>query len=85
MRLRMLLAFMLASLVKPRLKTRIPLRPIVSFVNSQTYAYLWAPALVSATISNLVMEDIEQRALASSPIQTLFWKRYVDGVISAVP
>ena len=30
------------------------------------------------------MEDVEQRALASSPIQNLFWKRYVDDVISAV-
>ena len=30
------------------------------------------------------MEDVEQRALASSPVQPLFWKRYVDDVISAV-
>ena len=39
---------------------------------------------VSAVIANLVMEDVEQRALASSPVKPLFWKRYVDGVISAV-
>ena len=39
---------------------------------------------VSAVIANLVMEDIEQRALASSPVTPLFWKRYVDDVISAV-
>lgn len=38
----------------------------------------------SAVIANLAMKDVEQRALASSPIQPLFWKRYVDGVISAV-
>ena len=37
-----------------------------------------------AAIANLVMEDVEQRTLALSPIQTLFWKRYVDDVISAV-
>ena len=39
---------------------------------------------VSAVIANLVMEDIEQRALASSPVTPLFWKRYVDDGISAV-
>ena len=39
---------------------------------------------ISAFIANLVTEDVEQRALASSPIQTLFWKQYVDDVISAV-
>ena len=38
----------------------------------------------SAVIANLAMEDIEQRALASSPVTPLFWKRYVDDVISAV-
>ena len=36
---------------------------------------------VSAVIANLV---IEQRALASSPVKPLFWKRYVDDIISAV-
>ena len=30
------------------------------------------------------MEDVEQRALISSPVKPLFWKRYVDDVISAV-
>ena len=40
---------------------------------------------VSAVISaNLVTEDVEQIALASSPVKPLFWKRYVDDVISAV-
>ncbi|XP_028407835.1 uncharacterized protein LOC114530413 [Dendronephthya gigantea] len=39
---------------------------------------------VSAVIANLVMEDVEQRALASSPVKPLFWKRYVDDVASAV-
>ena len=35
----------------------------------------------SAVIANLVMEDFEQRVLASSPVKPLFWKRYVDDVI----
>ena len=30
------------------------------------------------------MEDVEQRALASVPVSLLFWKRFVDDVISAV-
>ena len=39
---------------------------------------------VSAVIANLLMEDVEQRALTSSPVKPLFWKRYVDDIISAV-
>ena len=39
---------------------------------------------VSAVIANLVMEEVEQRALASAPVSLSFWKRFVDDVISAV-
>jgi hypothetical protein len=39
---------------------------------------------VSAVIANLVMEDVEQRALASVPVSLSIWKRFVDDVISAV-
>jgi hypothetical protein len=39
---------------------------------------------VSAVIANLVMEDVEERALASVPVSLSFWKRFVDDVISAV-
>ena len=38
----------------------------------------------SAVIANMVMEDVEQRALATSPVKPFFCKRYVDYVISAV-
>jgi hypothetical protein len=38
----------------------------------------------TAVIANLVMEDVEQRALASVPVSLSFWKRFVDDVISAV-
>ena len=41
-------------------------------------------SLVSAVIANMVMEDVEQRALATSPVKPFFWKRYVDDIISAV-
>ena len=39
---------------------------------------------VSAIIANMIMEDVEQRALATLPVKPFFWKRYVDDVISAV-
>ena len=39
---------------------------------------------VSAVLANMIMEDVEQRALAISPVKPSFWKRYVDDVISAV-
>ena len=39
---------------------------------------------VSAVIANMVMEDVEQRALATSLVKPFFWKRYVDDVISPV-
>ena len=32
---------------------------------------------VSVVIANLIMEDVEQRALATSPVKPLFWKRPV--------
>ena len=39
---------------------------------------------VSDVIANMVMEDVEQRALATSPVKSFFWKRYVDDVICVV-
>ena len=36
---------------------------------------------VSAVIANMVMEDVEQRALVTSPVKPFFWKRYVEDVI----
>ena len=39
---------------------------------------------VSAVIANLVMEDIEHRALTTAPVSHSFWKRFVYAVISAV-
>ena len=39
---------------------------------------------VSAIIANMIMEDVERRALATLPVKPFFWKRYVDDVISAV-
>ena len=39
---------------------------------------------VSAVMANLVMEDLEKRALSTSIVQPCFWKRYVDDVCAAV-
>ena len=39
---------------------------------------------VSVAIANLVMEDVEERALASYDIQLPFWKRYVDDIFTVV-
>ena len=40
---------------------------------------------VSVTIANLVMEDVEERALATADVQPRFWKRCVDDTCTAVP
>ena len=55
--------------------------------NGTYYQQVFGTAMgspVSAVIANMVMEDVEQRALATSPVKPFFWKRYVDDVISAV-
>lgn len=39
---------------------------------------------VSVTVADLVMEDMEERALASFPSRPSFWKRYVDDTCSAL-
>ena len=38
----------------------------------------------SVVIVNMVMEDVEQRALVTSPVKPFFWRRYVVDAISAV-
>ena len=40
---------------------------------------------VSVTIANLVMEDVEERALAATDVLLKFWKRYVDDTCAALP
>ena len=56
----------------------------VSKINNQQVFGTAMGSPVSAFIANMVMEDVEQRALATSPVKPFFWKRYVDDVISAV-
>ena len=55
--------------------------------NGTYYPQVFGKAMgspVSAVFANMVTVDVEQRALATSPVKTFFWKRYVDAVISAV-
>ena len=40
---------------------------------------------VSVTVANLVMEDVEQRALATTDVHPQFWKRYVDDACTVLP
>ena len=40
---------------------------------------------VSVTAANLVMEDVEKRALSTYPLPLPFWKRYVDDTLTALP
>ena len=42
-------------------------------------------SLVSVVIANLVMEDVEERALATFHSPPRFWKRYVDNTCTALP
>ena len=55
--------------------------------NGTFYQQVFGTAIgspVSAVIANMVMEDVEQRTLATSLVKPFFWKRYVDDIISAV-
>ena len=40
---------------------------------------------VSVAVANIVMEEVERQALVSSLIHCMFWKRYVDNVLCAIP
>ena len=55
--------------------------------NDTYYQQIFGTAMgspVSAVMANLVMEDLEKRALSTSIVQPCFWKRYVDDMCAAV-
>ena len=54
----------------------------------QYYQQIFGTAMgspVSVTVANLVMEEIEERALATFDPPPRFWKRYVDDTCTALP
>ena len=58
------------------------------YYNGTVYQQIFGTAMessVSVVVTNIVMEHIEDLALSTSPVPTIFWKRYVDDVLTAVP
>ena len=57
--------------------------------NGDVFQQIFGTAMgspVSVTVANLVMEDVEERALSTCPHPPPpFWKRYVDDMITALP
>ena len=54
----------------------------------EIYQQIYGTAMgspVSVVVANLVMEDVEERALSSCVVPPCFWKRYVDDVCVAMP
>ena len=55
--------------------------------NGTVYQQIFGTAMgspVLVVVANVVMKHIEDLALRSSPVPTVFWKRYVNDVLSAV-
>ena len=79
-------------------RTAIPAEDIVDLLdfrlsttnfkyNNTHYQQIFGTAmgsLVLGVMANLVMDNLEQRALSTSLVQPRFWKRYVDDVCAAV-
>ena len=57
--------------------------PFVGMFSSSRLEQLWVHQY--QWWLQLVMEDVEERALGSFNVQPLFWKSYVDDVCTAVP
>ena len=68
---------------------------LLRFCLSATYIAYWGSfyqqtfgtamgSPVSVTVANLVMEDVEERALSTMERKPLFWKRHVDDVCTVV-
>ena len=67
---------------------RLCLSSTTFYYNGTVYQQIFGTAMgspVSVVVANIVMEHIEDLALSTSPVPTIFWKRYVDDVLTAVP
>ena len=67
---------------------RLCLSSTTFYYNGTVYQQIFCTAMgspVSVVVANIVMEHIEDLALSTSPVPIIFWKRYVDDVLTAVP
>ena len=67
---------------------RLCLSSITFYYNGTVYQQIFGTvmgSLGSVVIAYIVMEYIEDLALSTSPVPTIFWKRYLNDVLSAVP
>ena len=67
---------------------RLCLSSTTFYYNGTVYQQIFGTAMgspVSVVVANIVMEHIEDLALSISPVPTVFWKRYVDDVLTTVP
>ena len=56
--------------------------------NGTVYQQIFSTAVgspVSVVVANIVMEHIKDEALNMSLVPTIFWMRYADDILSAVP
>ena len=61
---------------------RLCLSSTTFYYNGTVYQQIFGTAIGSPVVANIVIEDL---ALSTSPVPTIFWKRYVDDVLSVVP
>ena len=67
---------------------RLCLLSTTFYCNETVYQQIFGTAMgspVSVIVANIVMEHIEDLALSTSSVHTIFWHRYVDDVLMAVP
>ena len=63
---------------------RLCLSSVTFYYNGTIYQQIFGTAMespVSVVVANIIMEDL---ALSTSPVPTIFWKRYVNDVLTAV-
>ena len=63
---------------------RLCLSSTTFYYNGTVYQQIFGTAIgspVSVVVANIVMEHIEDLALSTSPVPTVFWKRYMDDIL----
>ena len=67
---------------------RLCLSSTICYYSGTVYQQIFGTAMgspVLVVVANIVMEHIEDLALSTSLVPTVFWKRHVDDVLSVVP